>query len=110
MTHDLRDGHELGHEMGKLVFWIVDRGLWGFINLNQAFKAVAGTRSRFLFEYSDVGKKTMMGNQASTKLSSFTTVLKIVSDSDTEMDRRTEKGLLRESPMHALSDSVKCYL
>ena len=53
MTHNLGDSHELGHGKDKPVLWMVDRGLltlsvtcnWCFMTLNQAFEAVAGTRS-----------------------------------------------------------------
>ena len=54
MTHDLGNSHELGHGKDKPAFWMVDQGLltlsvtcnWRFMNLNQAFEAVAETRSR----------------------------------------------------------------
>ena len=70
MTHDLEDEHKLGHGNDKPVFWMVDRGLltlsmtcnWRFMNLDQAFGTVAGTRLRSLFVYS-VGGSSVMGNQ-----------------------------------------------
>ena len=79
MTHDLGDGHELGHGKDKPAFWMVDQGLltlsvtcnWRFMNLNQAFEAVAGTRSRSLFVYSDVGGSSVVGNQVTDLLSIF---------------------------------------
>ena len=75
MTHDLGDGHELGHKE-KPVFWMVDQGLltisvtcnWRFMNLNQAFEAVAGTHSWSLFVYSDVGGSSVVGNQVTDLL------------------------------------------
>ena len=71
MTHDLGDGHKLGHGKDKPALWMVDQGLltlsitcnWRFMNLNQAFEAVAGTRSRSLFVYSDVGGSSVVGNR-----------------------------------------------
>ena len=76
MTHDLGDEHKLGHGKGKPVFWMVDRGLltlsvtcnWCFMNLNQAFEAVAATRSRSLFVYSDLGGSSVVGNQVTDLL------------------------------------------
>ena len=76
MTHDLGDGHKLGHGKDKPAFWMVDQGLltlsvtcnWRFMNLNQAFEAVAGTRSRSLFVYSDVGGSSVVGNQVTDLL------------------------------------------
>ena len=76
MTHDLGDGHELGHEKDKPAYWMVDQGLltlsvtcnWRFINLNQAFEAVAVTRSRSFFVYSDVGGSSVVGNQVTDLL------------------------------------------
>ena len=70
MSHDLGDGHELRHGKDKFVFWMVHQGLltlsvtcnWRFMNLNEAFEAVAGTRSRSLFVYSDVGGSSVVGN------------------------------------------------
>ena len=76
MTHDLRDGHELGHGKDRPVFWMVHQGLltlgvtcnWCFMNLNQAFEAVAGTRSRSLFVHSDVVGSSVVGNQVTDLL------------------------------------------
>ena len=76
MAHDLRDGHELGHGKDKPVFWMVHQGLltlgvtfnWCFMNLNQMFEAVAGTRSRSLFVHSDVGGSSVVGNQVTDLL------------------------------------------
>ena len=76
MTHDLGDGHKLGHGKDQPVFWMVDRGLltlsvtcnWRFMNLNQAFETVAGTRSRSLPVYSDVGGSSVVGNQVTDLL------------------------------------------
>ena len=76
MTHDLGNGHELGHGKDKPVFWMMHQGLltlsvtcnWRFMNLNQAFEAVAGTRSPSLFVYSDMGGSSVMGNQVTVLL------------------------------------------
>ena len=76
MTHDLGDGHELGHGKDKPMFWMVDQGLltlsvtcnWHFMNLDQAFETVARTRSRSLFVYSDVGGSSVVGNQVTDLL------------------------------------------
>ena len=39
-----------------------------FMNLNQTFEAVAGTHSRSLFVYSDVGGSSVVGNQVTDLL------------------------------------------
>ena len=95
MTHDLGDGHKLGHGKDKPAFWMVDQGLltlsvtcnWRFMNLNQAFEAVAGTRSRSLFVYSDVGGSSVVGNQV-------TDLLREVNF------RRKEEGVQYFEPLH----------
>ena len=74
MAHDLGAGHELEHGKDKPVIWMVNQGLltlsvtcyWRFMNLNQAFEAVAGTRSRSLFVY--VGGSSVVENQVTDLL------------------------------------------
>ena len=39
-----------------------------FMNLNQAFEAVAGTCSRSMFMYSDISERSMVGNQVTDLL------------------------------------------
>ena len=61
---------------GKAVFWTVYNGLmelsifcnWRFLNLNQAFQNVVGSRSRSLLVYSDVGGSSVVGNQVTDLL------------------------------------------
>ena len=57
------------------------------MNLNQAFEAVAGTRSRSLFVYSDVGGSSVVGNQV-------TNLLREVNY------RRKEEGVQYFEPLH----------
>ena len=61
---------------GKAVFWTVYNGLmelsifcnWRFLNFNQAFQNVVGSRSRSLLIYSDVGGSSVVGNQVTDLL------------------------------------------
>ena len=63
-------------EKGRPVFWTDYNGLmelrifcnWRFLNLNQAFQHVIGSRTRSLFIYSDVGGSSVVGNQVTDLL------------------------------------------
>ena len=61
---------------GLPAFWTVESGLmrlsvfcnWRFLNINQAFQNVIGSRTRSMFIYSDVGGSSVVGNQVTDLL------------------------------------------
>ena len=61
---------------GNPVFWTIYNGFmelsvhsnWRFLNMNQAFQNVIGSRTRSLFVYSDVGGSSVVGNQVTDLL------------------------------------------